>query len=437
MITKLIKVCVKPGHLDAYLATQELWNRETRSAPGYLGCACGRDPSEPNVVYLQCFWRSREDLERWMEADHDRIAAVAKADEHYTGTEVRVLDSLLDESALPFDLSCEETAEAAWIQTWSELYRSSAALRIGVKLGLFERLKGEPSTVEALASALDVEADPLHRLLLAVSAMGLVACESKGWHNTPLADRTLVAGAPAYQGDMVLHNTQPEYIERVFKFGERLDLPPDVCEQEAYHPLFLKAMGNTAAVGQTDVLVSAVDLAACRTMLDVGGATGFCSIALCRAYPELHAVILDQPETLPLADPILQAAGLGDRVRIEAHDYLSGPFPGPVDVVLISNVLRGETPAMIDDILRRVRDALEPGGRLVVTDLFTDDPRANVRLRAALFGLHLVDGANYSLDQMAQAVDEAGFELVRVERLGPCVVMNGVIVAKRSQQPLS
>ncbi len=100
-VVKLITVQVKPGHLDGYLAAQEIWNRETRSAPGYLGGRCGQSPDDPLTVRLMFFWRSRSDLEQWMATDHDRIAALAGADEHYERIEVRVLDQVLLSEGIP------------------------------------------------------------------------------------------------------------------------------------------------------------------------------------------------------------------------------------------------------------------------------------------------------------------------------------------------
>ncbi len=99
MVVKLIEVSVKPGHWDDYLAAQEIWNRETRGATGFVGGFCGRCDGESDIVRLLFFWRSRDDLDRWMQTEHDRIAALAKADEHFDRIEVRVLDA-----ALPPDL---------------------------------------------------------------------------------------------------------------------------------------------------------------------------------------------------------------------------------------------------------------------------------------------------------------------------------------------
>jgi len=431
MVIKLIGVFLKPGHRDEFLAAQRVWNRETRAAPGYLGCLCSQEPNKPDVIYLQLFWRSRADLDDWMATDHDRIAALAGPDQHYDRLDVRILEGLLPGAGPPCGVLPEGTLEAAVIQTWSEFYRASAALRIAVRLALFDRLSGGYRTTDDLAREIGGAPGPLQHLLLALCAMGLLSREPGGWRTTSLADRTLVPGAPAYQGDMVLHNTQPEYLERVFSLGDRLGLPPDRADPGGFHAGFLRAMSNSAAAGQADALVASVDLTGCTTLLDVGGATGPYAIALCRAYPDLRVVILDRPETVPIAAPILASSGVGDRITIEAHDYRVSPFPGPVDVVLISNVLRGETPSATDDILRRAHAALTSGGRVLIVDLFPEGPPADPGLRAALFGLHVPDAANYSTSIMAQTVERAGFRIDRIERLRDTVVMNGLIDARR------
>ena len=94
MVIKAITVHVKPGHLSEYLAAQRVWNSETRLAAGYLGEFVGHDPNEPDTIHLHLRWRSRADLERFMAEDHDRIAAQARADEHYERIDVRILDEL-------------------------------------------------------------------------------------------------------------------------------------------------------------------------------------------------------------------------------------------------------------------------------------------------------------------------------------------------------
>ena len=104
MIVKFIRVFVKPGRMASYLAAQEIWNHESRKDAACLGSYCGRCEDEPDCVFLLFFWRSREALDRWMANEHDRIAALAKADAHYERIEVRILDA-----ALPPDLQIPKT----------------------------------------------------------------------------------------------------------------------------------------------------------------------------------------------------------------------------------------------------------------------------------------------------------------------------------------
>ena len=91
-LIKLIRVTLLPGHREDYLESQAVWNRESRLAPGYLGEVIG--DGEPNELYVITFWRSRDEYERWMDRDHDRIAALAAADAHYEKIEVRLIDGI-------------------------------------------------------------------------------------------------------------------------------------------------------------------------------------------------------------------------------------------------------------------------------------------------------------------------------------------------------
>ena len=89
-LIKLIRIKVRPGHRDAFLKSQEVWNRESATAPGYLGEYVG--DGDPGEMYVLTFWRSRPEYLRWMEEEHDRIAANAGADRHYEELDIRLID---------------------------------------------------------------------------------------------------------------------------------------------------------------------------------------------------------------------------------------------------------------------------------------------------------------------------------------------------------
>ena len=112
MIVKFIKVYVKPGHMDAYLTAQEVFNRETPDATGYRGHFCGRRAEDLNLVYLMFFWRSRKDLDRWMAREHDRIAARAGVEAHYDRIEVSILEESHPPGPLPPGFEALEAKDA-------------------------------------------------------------------------------------------------------------------------------------------------------------------------------------------------------------------------------------------------------------------------------------------------------------------------------------
>jgi len=91
-LVKLIRVMLRPGHREDYLESQAVWNRESRPAPGYMGEFIGE--GDPNDLLVLTFWRSRADYERWMDAEHDRIAALAGAEAHYERIDVRIIDGV-------------------------------------------------------------------------------------------------------------------------------------------------------------------------------------------------------------------------------------------------------------------------------------------------------------------------------------------------------
>jgi len=431
VIVKLIRVWVKPGHMQGFLEAQAIWNRESRTLPGYLGEYVGRVEGDGDSLSVLIYWRSSADLAHFMARDHDRIAVQAGAEQHYERIEVQVLAQSVASACAPAVCLPEAALEAAEIQLWSELYRATAVLRAAVRAALFDHLAGAPRSTGELARRLALRERPLARLLAALAAMELVELDEDRWRNTPLAARTLVSEAPAYQGDMILHNSRPDYIQGYFELEQHLGFDPEAPDTQRDSRRFIRAMGNTAAGGQAAVLTEQLALDRCRHLIDIGGAAGFYAIALCREHPELRATVLDIPSTEALAIEAIAAAGMSDRVSFRPHDYRGGEFPGPFDVALLSNVLRGESEAMIGDILQRLSTDIDRGGRVVITDLFVDRPARHSGLRAALFGLHCLDGANWSLDRTAAAVEHAGFELERVERLRELVVMNGLVIGRR------
>ena len=63
-----------------------------------------------------------------------------------------------------------------------------------------------------------------------------------------------------------------------------------------------------------------------RDMLDVGGSHGYHSVVLCRRHPSLRSTVLDLPEAVKNAAPLLEMEGMGDRVVHRVGDASTDDF---------------------------------------------------------------------------------------------------------------
>ena len=104
-------------------------------------------------------------------------------------------------------------------------------------------------------------------------------------------------------------------------------------------------------------------------MIDIGGSHGYYSVALCRRHTYLRSVVLDLPEAVRAAAPILAAEKMGDRVVHLEADALTHDFGvESYDVVLLSNLAHHFSASQNADLFGRLGRALRPGGVLAVVE---------------------------------------------------------------------
>jgi len=272
-------------------------------------------------------------------------------------------------------------------------YWESQTLFTANRVGLFEALAEGPLSLEAVAAALDTQPRPTRLLLKACIGLGLVVEDTDGFRNSPLAQVFLVPGTEAYLGNAIrysdnlydtwgrleqtLREDRPALAEETY-----LGTDPEKTRQ------FVYGMHNRA-LGIGKALVTLVDLSGRRRLLDIGGGPGTYSALLTLRYPGLQAQVLDLPEVVAIAKEIVAGMGATERVSCLPGDYLKTAFPGGNDVVLISGVLHRETGATCRDLIERAKASLEPGGLLILSDVFTDAGGGTPAF-AALFGLNML-----------------------------------------------
>jgi ubiquinone/menaquinone biosynthesis C-methylase UbiE len=314
-------------------------------------------------------------------------------------------------------------------------FMASKALFAALNLELFSRLSHCAKPLELLAHETGMASNRLLTLLTACVTLGLLERTGDGYTNAPASEDYLVRKAPMYFGDyyrfQIDRQVYPafQHLDAALR-GQRVDFYALMANaEEAEH--FSRAQ-HSGSLGPAHVLARLVDLAACDTLLDVGGGTGAFSIGLCRRYPTLTATILDFPNIRPLADRLIEEADLADRITYRSGNALMTDWPERQDAILMSYLLSAVAEANATELLRRAFRSLAPGGTLIVHDFMVDDHRTGPTAGALwLLGSLLMDPEAVSLTPgwLAGLLRTFGFIEVAVKDVIP--TMTRVTIAKK------
>lgn len=125
-----------------------------------------------------------------------------------------------------------------------------------------------------------------------------------------------------------------------------------------------------------------------REMLDLGGSHGGYSVALCRRWPRLRSRIVDLPDAVRHAVPLLEREGMGERVSHVVADVREYDFQQHrPDLVLVSHLCHHLDEAENRSLLHRIAEALSAGGIVVVQDHIAPDEPGEADLVSSLLDL--------------------------------------------------
>jgi predicted O-methyltransferase YrrM len=316
---------------------------------------------------------------------------------------------------------------AAHLQQLALAHRSSMVLFAASELDVFTKIGLGHTTVDALASACGAQREPLRMVLEWCVADGTLTFDGTHFHNTPATAAYLVKGQPAYaaNGLKYAQDLYPVWggLTGLVRTG-RPAIDPDTIlgDDKEKTRAFIYAMHERAR-GLGSVLPAGVDFSGRRRLLDVGGGPGTYSMALVQKTPGLTSTVLDLPGVLEITREIVDTHGYADRISMLPGDYLTTPFGTGFDAVLLSGMMHREREAEVRLLLRKSFDALEPGGLVVVSDVFFEDDRKNSPPFALSFALNMMltshHGSAHAKTEMHRWMSETGFIRIDLRPLPP------------------
>jgi len=165
-------------------------------------------------------------------------------------------------------------------------------------------------------------------------------------------------------------------------------------------------------------------------VLDIAAGHGAYGLAIARLNPRAEIYAQDWKNVLELARERAEQAGVAARYHLIPGDAFEVELGSGYDVALLPNFLHHFDHATNVRLLRRVRDALDPGGQAAVVEFVPDDDRVSPPAAAA-FSLTMLAsterGDAYTFKELDAMLREAGFAAASARAVGP----QTVLVARR------
>jgi cyclopropane fatty-acyl-phospholipid synthase-like methyltransferase len=259
-----------------------------------------------------------------------------------------------------------------------DAYLASAALNAAMELGLFWMLAEQPLDVAEVAQALGIPENRCRHWLQLLCSTGLVEQVPEGCTPSATARRTILevysretwaflAEEARMRFPLILDLAQ--HIREPGSVLAALGLtPPDYFAQMVEDPERARAftrMLYEIHVPYADALAATLDMSGVERLMDLGGGSGVVSLALLRRYPHLSATVVDIPSVCAEGREIAAENGLEGRITYHAADYEQEALLTGFDVVLLC-----DAGPHSEAFFRKIRAALNPGGRLVIVDQF-------------------------------------------------------------------
>jgi SAM-dependent methyltransferase len=295
------------------------------------------------------------------------------------------------------------------------------SLQVAQRTGILAALAEGPREPAELAEHLGLQPKGTLRILDVIATVGHVKQNPDGRYEMTKSGRTwLDPRSDTYLGDF-LADTYHYWdwyadLEDLVRDGRHVELH-EKAPDDPYWQSYIRGQYQMARLSSAEV-AKAIPLArGAHSVLDVAGAHGEFSMALCRRHSGLKATVVDLPGSARVGEEIVAEAGMGDRVRHLVGDMFEVDYEGQYDGALCFNIIHHLSPEQTRALFHRIRAVLRPGAPLAVLDLY-DRPEGQRAGLASILGLffYLTSGADtYTTDEVSRWMRESGYGGVEVK----------------------
>lgn len=295
-------------------------------------------------------------------------------------------------------------------------------LKAGIELDIFTKIAGGYNTVESIAKTIEASGRGTRILLNALCALGLLIKSKNRYNLTPIADKFLVKDKETYIGGFssaipLAHweafGRMAEAVKKGVPVSDFITYESQEWEEVA---LGLIPLGVPVARALCDILDIGKESKTGLKVLDVACGSGIYGYVFLQQDSEATVTCIDRQNVLKVAKKVAKKMGVADRVINRPGDILTMDYGhSEFDIAILSHILQGFSPKKGKMILKKVYEALIPGGTVVINDFVADEDRSKIKYPLIFASYMLIvtkDGDTYTFSEFKSWLDEIGFENV-------------------------
>ncbi len=298
-------------------------------------------------------------------------------------------------------------------------YQRTAALKTAIDLDVFRAVSKGPQDAASIARHCSSSERGIRILCDFLCIYGILVKENGRYRHSPTSAAFLDPNSPSslasiaqFLGNKTMREPFDQ-LEQIVRTG-RTVMPGDgsvepenpiwVQFAESMAPMMAPLAGPLGAVvldGHTGPM----------RVLDIAAGHGLFGIEIAKQNPQAHVTGLDWAPVLRVALDNARRAGVQQRYDMLPGSAFEVDFGGPYDAVLLTNFLHHFDVPTCVGLLKKVRGALRPGGRVAALEFVPNEDRISPPM-AASFSMTMLTttpaGDAYTLSELSAMYHQAG-----------------------------